>query len=1591
MKVLAWLEGRPKSYAETATGDSVEIGGSTHVLVEVCFETTTSASLKSSSEHEGDAVYMCRARFEAVISDQIKHNLLNINLLCQNGGWEPAMCDQQGVITVRKHGVTLRPTMFASVSWLASVRNDHPLALKPQDLIAKTEQFRRSRSRKPSSSRDFHRSASNRGHRSSARVCIEPENPELLDVSCLDEVVDCEFQTSHEHVDLDQGEAKDRLRTVGDVSGSARDQLQFFSYVDTPVVRELDRDERLIFSEDNSVISHKQQDNSTTPAVERLVFENDSSVISHKQQDNSTTPAVERLVHEHGRETVVCRACLEDFPDEVETGSLDCSKRRSFPRAGQIGDRRYGSECHDATEHSRVGRHAPGGETQEIDTVGGQRRAARHRASTESPRGAPGNVCRGGVHWRGRDGSGFGFGKGGPFDLISFDRVHHGRDGSGGGTVVPHWGEGIPNGSFDVRGSSQGTRYGADEADAEDQIQGKSQGHETGAEFAAGPCGSIDHGSRSSGAIRPHAGIVSANTERKTALGVDRLDDVDCSSIWRSLDGTSFGSQRLTGYAGDAVLPPVPEVCHRSSFDERATRSQHAGLHADHLQGGPPRDAEPGGLGHMGASSCRTRAAGTWSDRGQGPLSGCAGTERVSSAEPEGNNRGSTGEPRARTIDNGGGDRRVRRGLGRMEANHRGSSSNDPSTSGASPYLHDAAAGGTGQPDSSVHGAPPGPRAQACEEHSPSDTSLAGITFQPGLSWSVSAAASEHTRPHLRRTASPRTFEGELPADAGEGPCPTAGQLDTPESHQRPLQHGDEDGRNDGNRRSGDIGTGRKAIQPNEPSRSARGRGPHGPTIRGPAPSKVAGHTGCEVGRAKAGAPDTSASSSSAARTHARNPNSVEWRTVACIHGAHQAPPRSPRARSFSLPVSLKGSTEKINPILAALSQDERKEPDTRQPQQQFELVTEEGIIGDNVRSKQAELQHHMQGHVPYMSDCEFCQRTRGTTPARKRSDLNPREFQLDQCFFRKLAFIVLVHTMSFAIAVCFRPEGESAATTAEHLHPWVRHFGVKQPHFMSDAEGLTKNIAARLADLCEGTEDSFAPERHAPAAERAIRTLKGIVATHELELREHGVVLDAECADVFDLLFQYAAHTHNRFSVSVGSTMTPMQKIRGDRVRPQVTYPFGAVAYAKITRARRPDADAKYARGIYLGPVLGSTGHAMEIRLDSGETKRVIAPGLKLLYPLRFDANLLPGAKALDGFVPPPEAPKTKELFLPYVPGGGPPIDWVRQHGVTPKCPGCQEGVSSSRHSQKCVKRYQKWLRDSIDDALEALDEGPKVDRRPEELIGEDPYDDDEQMKPNKRTRFGGEEVRAFDPEQAGVGDLEIPEISVPDADWNVSEYQPSEAEDDDMGEAPEMGDAPEHPQTFHEGVPVRYLEELLENAHYTPQPLSCCDHYDVEAACHLLVGRSSVEKFPYVYLNTTTQRQHHKQQQSVEREAVELLNLQDHPCVCSSVKEKKEDESAGTYMRIQDRTLWVNRPRASYDDLEGFQLDPEETWQGIKKEVNALDSLKVGYARSKSEIDEYRKANPNCRTVKSRWVLTQKAPGLVRARIVAKEFAHG
>ena len=210
--------------------------------------------------------------------------------------------------------------------------------------------------------------------------------------------------------------------------------------------------------------------------------------------------------------------------------------------------------------------------------------------------------------------------------------------------------------------------------------------------------------------------------------------------------------------------------------------------------------------------------------------------------------------------------------------------------------------------------------------------------------------------------------------------------------------------------------------------------------------------------------------------------------------------------------------------------------------------------------SKKA-LDHRLRGHVPFWGSCEYCSRARGITPARKRPQGHPHEMQLDQCVYKHRFFVVLVHVATFAIAVNHRPEGTTGTEVADGLRDWCMHFGVsreQRPHFLSDPEPLAISIAERLAESHNGTSESFPAERHAPVAERAIRTLKGIVATLELELRENGVQVGDD-PDTLGYLFRYAAHVHNRFSISVGSTMSPFQKLRGHDHQPHLTYPFGA------------------------------------------------------------------------------------------------------------------------------------------------------------------------------------------------------------------------------------------------------------------------------------------------------------------------------------------------------------------------------------------------------------------------------------------------
>ena len=118
VKVLSRKK-KPKTVCQTATGDLVEVGSDTHATIEVNFLTTRPI------EKRGGVLstFACTCRLEAVVSDEIKHNLINLNLLCWKG-WRPTL--YEGLLTAEQRGITLYPHLYGDCTWLESVVPEHP-------------------------------------------------------------------------------------------------------------------------------------------------------------------------------------------------------------------------------------------------------------------------------------------------------------------------------------------------------------------------------------------------------------------------------------------------------------------------------------------------------------------------------------------------------------------------------------------------------------------------------------------------------------------------------------------------------------------------------------------------------------------------------------------------------------------------------------------------------------------------------------------------------------------------------------------------------------------------------------------------------------------------------------------------------------------------------------------------------------------------------------------------------------------------------------------------------------------------------------------------------------------------------------------------------------------------------------------------------------------------------------------------------------------------------------------------------------------------------------------------------------------------
>ena len=138
---------------------------------------------------------------------------------------------------------------------------------------------------------------------------------------------------------------------------------------------------------------------------------------------------------------------------------------------------------------------------------------------------------------------------------------------------------------------------------------------------------------------------------------------------------------------------------------------------------------------------------------------------------------------------------------------------------------------------------------------------------------------------------------------------------------------------------------------------------------------------------------------------------------------------------------------------------------------------------------------YHMRGRIPFSSACEVCLRARSCKSAVRRSDTHENEVQLDQFFEgQSMRFLAVVHSKSFAIAcVCVCGEDDREAIVANIGH-WLSYFGVvnKECRFCCDAEGYVRTLWEDVLKTCPGIKGSveqFAAGRHAPVAERVVRT----------------------------------------------------------------------------------------------------------------------------------------------------------------------------------------------------------------------------------------------------------------------------------------------------------------------------------------------------------------------------------------------------------------------------------------------------------------------------------------------------------------------
>ena len=150
----------------------------------------------------------------------------------------------------------------------------------------------------------------------------------------------------------------------------------------------------------------------------------------------------------------------------------------------------------------------------------------------------------------------------------------------------------------------------------------------------------------------------------------------------------------------------------------------------------------------------------------------------------------------------------------------------------------------------------------------------------------------------------------------------------------------------------------------------------------------------------------------------------------------------------------------------------------------------------------------------------------------------------------------------------------------------YIRSFGLHKVTVVHDNEPLVVAIAdAVVAALGNGSNTSpTRPGRHAPLAERAIRCIKEGAQTAELHAHSVSGMRLIDSDESIELLCQYSAAGHNRFSKSTGHMLSPLQRALGASYIPHLMYPWGCLVYAEPPDSLKDKVAGKFDLAGYLG-----------------------------------------------------------------------------------------------------------------------------------------------------------------------------------------------------------------------------------------------------------------------------------------------------------------------------------------------------------------------------------------------------------------------